>query len=122
MSITPLVLSTKDNASSTLNAGISAGATSIVLVASGGSLFPQAYNGTATSTGTSTTLNCTGILAAVGGSSSAMVGKFIYNNTDGSVGVVKSVSTNSLTTTALIGGTANTWANSNAWYIDPFVI
>src|SRR5437588_10902091 len=99
----PIPFKTKDNATSTLSAGISASALSIVLATSGGALFPQPYSGTATSGGTASTLNCTGISATIGGS--AQVGTLIWNKTDGSFARILTVSTNSLTTTALLGGT-----------------
>ena len=51
-----------------------------------------------------------------------MVGKWIWNKTDGSVARIESVATNAITTTRLIGGTANIWANSDRWVIDPFVV
>lgn len=120
MAATPIPFSTKDNSNSTLASGISANTLSIPLASGGGAAFPQPYNGTATSGGTSTTLNATGISATIGGS--AQVGKFIWNFTDGSVAVITAVATNSVTTTALLGGTSNTWGNSQQWRIDPFVL
>src|SRR5687768_7837506 len=114
----PIAFSTKDNAYGRLAGTISASALSIALNSGEGARFPQPYNGTASSVGNSTTLNCTGISAAIGGS--AAQGKFIWNRTDNSIAVIKTVSTNSLTTTGLIGGTDNTWDNSDAWVIDPF--
>src|SRR5688572_3749921 len=109
MAATPVAFSTKDNAKGQLASGINASVTSIALAAGTGATFPQPYAGTATSGGTSTTLNSTGILAAVGGSSAAMAGKIIWNKTDGSVAVIVSVATNALTCTRLLGGTDNTW-------------
>src|SRR3954447_9413579 len=111
MAATPVPLSSKDNASGQLSAGINASALSIVLQAAQGANFPQPYNATATSLGTSTTLNSTGISATIGGS--AAVGKLIWNKTDGSVAAIKTVSANSITTTALLGGTLNLWSNSD---------
>lgn len=121
MTATPIAFSTKDSASGLLNAGISAAATTIVLQSGNGANMPQSYSSTATSGGSSTLLNSTGILAAVGGSSSAMAGKWILNKTDGSVATIVSVATNALTCTRLLGGTDNTWDNSDRWCIDPFV-
>lgn len=112
------LFATKDNAEGALNASISAAALSIGLQSGDGANFPQPYNGTATSGGTSTTLNCTGILAAIG---SGAAGKFIHNVTDGSVALIKTVATNSLTTTPLYDGSDNTWQNGDAWRIDEFV-
>lgn len=125
MAATPVAFSTRDSATGVgtatglLNAGISAAATSIVLQSGNGANFPQPYSSTATSAGTSTTLNSTGISAAIGGS--AQEGKLIWNKTDGSVAVIVTVSTDSLTTTRLLGGTTNLWNNSDRWCIDPFV-
>src|SRR4051812_33406779 len=120
MAATPIPFATKDNANSTLASGISANTLSIPLSSGGGASFAQPYNGTCTSLGTATTLNCTGISATIGGS--GQVGKFIQNFTDGSVAVITAVATNSLTTTALLGGTSNTWGNSQTWRIAPFVL
>lgn len=119
MAATPIPFASKDNASGQLQATISNSTLSIVLQSGNGANFPQPYTGTATSLGTATTLNSTGISAAIGGS--AAVGKFIWNKTDGSVAVIKTVSTNSLTTTALLGGTANIFSNADTWCIDAFV-
>src|SRR5688500_453198 len=101
MAASPAPLSTKDNASGRLNATISPSVTSIPLQAGNGANFPQPYNGTATSAGSSTTLNSTGVSAAIGGS--AMAGKLIWNKTDGSIAVITNVATNALTTSRLIG-------------------
>src|SRR3954453_3920336 len=111
MSATPIPFATKDNASGQLNAGISAVATSIVLQAGNGANFPQPYSGTATSLGSATALNSTGISAAIGGS--AQIGKWIWNKTDGSVAVITAVAANALTTTRLQGGATNVWNNSD---------
>src|SRR4051812_47181050 len=100
MASTPIPFAAKDNASTTLASGINASVTSIPLATGGGAAFPQPYNGTATSLGNSTTLNCTGISATVGGS--AVVGKLIWNRTDSSFARIQSVATNSITTTALL--------------------
>src|SRR5438552_9928609 len=108
MAATPVAFATKDNASANLNAGISAADLSIPLQSGDGAAFPQPYTGAATSGGSNVLLNSTGILAAVGGSSAAMAGKWIWNKTDGSVAVIVSVATNSLTCTRLLGGTDNT--------------
>src|SRR3954447_11464485 len=110
MAATPIPRSTKDNANSTLASGISANTLSIPVASGGGASFPQPYTGTCTSLGTATTLNCTGISATIGGSGNT--GKFIWNRTDGSIAVITAVGTNSLTTTALLGGSVNTWGNS----------
>lgn len=109
-----------DQASTTLASGIIASDLTISLASGGGARFPQPYNGTTTSGGTSSTLNCTGISATIGGS--AQVYSWIWNKTDGSWAVITAVSANSLTTTALLGGSTNLWNNGDAWVIDPFVV
>jgi hypothetical protein len=114
-----IFLTPKDNATSLLTAGISAVATSIPITAASGALFPQPYNGSCTSGGSATALNCTGISAAIGGS--AAQGKFIYNATDGSWCKIVTVNTNALVTTRLNDGATNLWNNSDKWYIDPFI-
>jgi hypothetical protein len=114
-----LFLATKDNCSGQLASGISAGSLSIALQTGQGASFPQPYNGTASSLGTATTLNCTGILATIG---SGAAGKMIRNLTDGSIAFIKSVATNSVTTMSLTGGTNNVWSNADAWRIDEFII
>lgn len=119
MSATPAAFASKDNANSTLASGISSSAVTIPLASGQGSRFPQPYNGTCTSLGSATTLNCTGILALIGAGAKD---KPILNFTDGSVAFITAVNTNSLTTTALLGGTTNLWNNSDAWRIDEFVL
>ncbi len=44
------------------------------------------------------------------------------NLTDGSVAVVTAVAADSLTTTRLLGGTDNTWANSDVYIVNPFTV
>lgn len=110
-------LATKDNASGQLNAGISAVVTSIPLQSGNGANFPTTYNGSATSGGTARLLNSTGIQAA-----GVTAGMIIENVTDGSYCIVLSVSTNAVVTTALRGGAANTWANTNVWAVNRFVV
>src|SRR5947209_20046053 len=114
MSLTPLDLSSKDNANGLLNAGISASSTSIPLQSAQGANFPQPYSGTCSSGGTATTLNCTGISATIGGS--AQVGNYIWNRTDNSFAIITVVGTNALTTTSLLGpsGCDLTWENADA--------
>lgn len=116
MNFTRQIYKTKDNVAAQLNAGISAGTLSIVLKSGQGAQFPTTYSGTATSAGTANTLNATGI-----GASGAAVGDIIENVTDGSYGVITSLSTNSATTTRLKGGSANTWANTDKWVVNRFV-
>jgi hypothetical protein len=66
--------------------------------------------GTATSLGSGTTLNDTGI---EGGT--LEVGDVIRNTTDGSFAWIKAINTNVVTTTQLEGGGDNTWQASDAW-------
>jgi hypothetical protein len=109
-------LATKDNAVGRLNAGISAGTLTIPLQAGQGALFPTPKNGSATSGGTGILLNSTGIAAK-----GVAIGDIIENVTDGSYCVVRSVAADSIGTTPLVGGTDNTWQNSDVWAIDRFV-
>lgn len=74
--------------------------------------FPTQVTGSATSAGTSTVLNSTGI-----GSLNIQEGDTIRNTTDGSWAVVDELSTNSATTTELTGGSDNTWQNSDAFSV-----
>ena len=106
----------KDNAEAQLSGNIGASTLTILLGTGKGALFPQPYSGTTTSLGTSTTLNKTGI-----GASGIVVGDFIENTTDGSHAYVTVVSTDSLTTTELQGGSVNTWQNGHAYLVNPFI-
>lgn len=119
MAATPVAFASIDDADPQLDSGISAATLSIPLKSGHGARLPQPYSSTATSVGTNVTLNCTGISATIGGS--AQVGKWIWNKTDGSVAIITAVATNAVTTTRLLGGTDNTWDNSDTWCIDPFV-
>lgn len=114
------ITAVKDNATGRLNAGISAATLSIPLQSGNGANFPQPYNGTCSSLGSSITLNSTGISAIIGGS--AAVGKPIFNATDGSIAFIRSVATDAVTTTPLLGGTDNTWAASDVWRVDEFIL
>ena len=111
----------KDNAEGQLNAGISASTLTIPLQSGQGALFPSTLTGSATSGGTTTALNSTGIQAALSGASLG-VGDIIENVTDGSYAIIKSISTNAIVTTRLKGGSDNTWQNSDVWAINRFVI
>lgn len=106
----------KDNAEAQLDSNIGASTLSIILNAGQGALFPQPYSGTTTSGGSSTTLNKTGI-----GASGIAVGDYIENTTDGSHAYVTVVSTDSLTTTELQGGSDNTWQNADGYLVNPFI-
>lgn len=117
MPYTRRIFKQKDNAIGRLASGISAASLTIPLQAGQGALFPAALSASATSGGSSTLLNSTGIQAA-----GVVAGQIIHNVTDGSWAVVLSVSTNSVTTTVLKGGSANTWANTNIWSVNSFVI
>lgn len=111
----------KDNAEGQLNAGISASTLTIPLQSGQGALFPSTLTGSATSGGTTTALNSTGIQAALSGASLG-VGDIIENVTDGSYAIIKSISTNAIVTTRLKGGSDNTWQNSDVWAINRFLI
>lgn len=110
------LFATKDNAEGQLDSGISAAATTFSLGTNEGDEYPATKNGSATSGGSSTALNSTGIGAKV------TVGDFIYNVTDGSHAFIKTVNTNDIVTTALQGGSDNTWDNSDVWVVNPFVV
>src|SRR3990167_2623731 len=116
MALSQILYATKDNAEGQLNAGISAGATTIVLKSGEGAEFPQPYTGDCSSTGTATALNDTGALANLA------VGDFIRNVTDGSFAFVTVAGTNSVTTTRLQGGTLNVWTSGDVWQVNEFVI
>lgn len=111
----------EDNAFGRLNAGISAGTLTIPLQSGQGALLPVTANGSATSLGSSTVLNDTGIQAALTAGSYG-VGDIIENVTDGSYAIIKSVSTNQIVTTRLKGGSDNTWQNSDVWAVGRFIV
>lgn len=111
----------EDNAEGRLNAGISASTLSIPLQSGHGALLPSAATGSATSGGTSTALNSTGIQAALS-AAGAVVGDVIENVTDGSYAVIKSISTNAIVTTRLKGGSDDTWSNSDVWAVNRFIV
>jgi hypothetical protein len=113
----PTPLKAKDEATGNLNAGINASVLSIPLESGDGAAFPQPYTASATSGGTSTTLNSTGI-----GASGVAVGDYIHNVTDDSWATIETVSSNSITTTKLKGGTTNSWSNSDVWRVNEVVI
>jgi len=116
------MLSPKNNAEGQLFASIDASTLTLVLNSGEGDKFPTGYKNTTTSAGTSTTLNCTGIQAALSAIGITDTGFFIRNITDGSSAVVTAINTNSLTTTKLKGGTDNTWQNSDEFAIGSCVI
>jgi len=107
----------KDNASAQLGASLSSSALSLSLQSGDGSKFPTTISGSATSSGTSSILNSTGI-----GASGVVAGDAIHNITDNSWAVIKTVSTDSIITTPLQGGTGNTWDSADTWAINSFVI
>lgn len=111
------IIAHKDNASGQLNVGISAATLTIPLKSGEGALFPTTYAGAATSGGSSTALNDTGI-----GASGIAVRDIIENVTDGSFAVVTQVNTNDIVTTPLIGGTDNTWDSADVWRVNRFVV
>lgn len=110
------IYKTKDNAEAQLDSNIGASATTIIVKPGEGALFPQPYNGTTTSGGSSTVMNKTGI-----GASGVAVGDYIENATDGSSAFVLAVNTDSLTTTELQNGSDNTWQNGDSYVVNPFV-
>ena len=119
-----LIPKIKDNVYAQLDSVALISSTSFVLASGQGVRFPQPKNGSATSAGSTTVLNCTGI-AALG----VEVGDIIINLTDStpvsdawSAAVVRSVSTDSITTSPLVGGSDNAWENGDAWCIDPIMI
>jgi len=94
----------KNSAQVQMASSLSASGDTIQLNAGESSILTdRSFKDNATSTGTATTLNLTGIGAKVA------VGDFVRNVTDGSWGWVESESADSVTTTALIGGSDNTW-------------
>ncbi len=111
----------KNNASGQLDSGIGAAELSIPLGAGEGAEFPQPVTASATSGGTGTVLNSTGIQAALA-ASGIVVGAYIKNITDGSYAFIRSISTNSITTTTLRGGSDNTWQNNDVWRANEFII
>lgn len=121
MALTRKLYKHKDNVGARLLSGVSASTLSLPLQSGHGAQLPTTATGTATSLGTSTTLNCTGIAAALAAAGFA-AGDIIENVTDGSYGVIKSISTNAVVTTRLKGGSGNIWANTNKWCINRFVV
>jgi hypothetical protein len=77
--------------------------------------FPATQSGTATSEGTATTLNATGI-----GAKNIIEGDTIRNTTDNQFAIVLSVSTNSVTTTALSGGAV--WNNTDGYSVHTLAV
>jgi len=73
---------------------------------------PAEVSGSATSAGTSTTLNSTGI-----GALNIQEGDTIRNTTDGSWAIVDELTANSATTTELAGGSDNTWASGDSFSV-----
>lgn len=106
-----IIPSSKNNAQAQMASSLSAGGDTIQLYSGESALFPAGANDNTTSAGDQNTLNCTGIGAMVS------VGQFIRNITDGSIGWILTVSTNSVTTTALIGGSDNTWDSGDEWVV-----
>lgn len=115
--MTKRLIAHKDNASGQLTGSISGVTTTIPLGSGEGASFPTTYRGAATSGGSSTALNATGI-----GAEGFAVGDIIENVTDGSYAVVLTINTNDIVTTPLVGGTGNTWDNADVWAINRFVV
>jgi len=114
-----MILKSKDNAEGQLDASINAAATSLILKAGEGALFPQPTKDACTSLGSSTVLNRTGVLAAL---TNIEVGDPIFNITDGSQAWIVSITTNAIETTPLHGGSDNTWDNADQFVVKQFVI
>jgi len=77
-------------------------------------------SGTATSTGAATGGVCTLTdTAATFTTSKISAGDFIHNTTDGSQGVVISITSETALVAALFGGTDNDWTSADAYYINP---
>ena len=112
-----VTLKAKDKGTGRLNAGINASVLSIPLQSGNGANFPQPYTGSATSVGSITTLNSTGI-----GASGVAVGDYIHNVTDDSWATIETVSANSIITSKLKGGTLNLWSNSDVWRVNEFIV
>lgn len=104
----------KNDAQAQMASALSSAGDTIQLNSGEASLFPTGYKGSATSVGDSETLNSTGIGAKVA------VGDFIRNTTDGSIAWVTAVSTDSATTTNLMGGTDDTWESADEWVTGSF--
>ena len=116
--MTAILFDTEDVARGQLNAGLAAAGLTITLKTGEGAEFPQPLSGTASSTGSSTTLNDTSDLGSLA------VGDFIRNVTDGSWAFVTSISgaPDSVTTTRLVDGTDNTWQNGDVWRHGEFIV
>ncbi len=119
-----LIPKIKDNTSGQLSAVVQTSSKTYLLKSGEGANFPQPKNGAADSAGDATTLNSSGIQDA-----GVEVEDVIVNLTDSdpvngrfSFAVVTAVTTDSVTTTPLRGGTANTWADEDDWVVDPFVV
>lgn len=110
------IFSVKDQAEGQLFADILASDLSITLNSGEGAKFPQPIIGDATSSGDKSTLNSTGIQAK-----GVAVGDFIENVTDNSLAVIISISTDSIVTTDLRGGSGNLWESSDEWAINRMV-
>ena len=112
-----IISKVKDNTEGQLDSAIGASALAIPLATGDGANFPVTPNGNTTASGSSNVLNATGI-----GASGIAVGDFIRNITDGSHAFVTLVSTNSVNTTTLLGGTLNTWANGDEYVANSFTV
>lgn len=121
---------TKDNTQGQLGAQLNSTDTSLIFQTGHGSRFsvpntsPSRYtwSGATTSAGTSELLNHVGILAL----GKLEVGDTLYNLSDGSDGKYSScsiitINTDSVITTKLHGGSANTWGSGDTWCIFPSI-
>ena len=110
-----------DNVQGTkLDSSITAIETILGLRSGDGDSFPVTYNGACSSAGTSTVLNDTGIGTVLSGLD-VDDEIWIYNVTDQSSAKIIAINADSVTTTALVGGSDNTWGAGDKWVINSFV-
>jgi len=79
---------------------------------------PTNISSTATSAGASSGGQCT-LTDSTAPFSTVSAGDTIHNTTDGSEGIVLSVTSTSAIVTSLFGGTANDWTNADAYVLVP---
>ncbi len=112
--IKTIPIAIKDIAESQLEAGVSASATTILLNTGDGAKFPDTKKGDCIAGGSATLLKSVGIGDLVAEND------LIYNLTKGESAVVRSVSTDQVTTTKL--GNGATWATDDVWTKNPFIL
>ena len=114
MGLSAELLIAKNSANPTLSGSIGTSDTTLALTTGTGAKLPTIFSGVTTSLGDGRNLNQTSL-------ANVSVGDFIKNVTDGSWAVVKTVGSNSCTTTPLVGGSVNTWGNAQTWAKNRFV-